>query len=55
MTDPLRRPSVIFFDVNETLLDLSPLQQSLAEVLGGRDDLLPLWFATTLQYSWWKR
>ncbi len=51
MTDPLRRPSVIFFDVNETLLDLSPLQQSLAEVLGGRDDLLPLWFATTLQYS----
>ena len=51
MNDSVRRPSVIFFDVNETLLDLSPLQKSLSEVLGGRGDLLPLWFATTLQYS----
>ena len=50
INDP-KRPSVVFFDVNETLLDLSPLKESLSVVLEGRGDLLPLWFTTMLQYS----
>ena len=50
INDP-KRPSVVFFDVNETLLDLSPLKDSLSLVLEGRGDLLPLWFTTMLQYS----
>lgn len=44
-------PKVIFFDVNETLLDLSPLKSSVGEALGGREDLLPLWFTMLLHYS----
>ncbi len=45
------RPKVIFLDVNETLLDLAPLKKSVAAALGGRDDLLALWFSTMLHYS----
>ncbi|BAO56226.1 haloacid dehalogenase type II [Nonlabens marinus] len=45
------RPKVLFFDVNETLLDLSSLKENVSELLNGRDDLLPLWFTTLLQYS----
>ena len=45
------RPKVLFFDVNETLLDLSSLKENVSEVLNGRDDLLPTWFTTLLQYS----
>jgi 2-haloacid dehalogenase len=45
------RPVVLFFDVNETLLDLKGMQESIAKTLGGRSDLLPLWFTTMLQYS----
>lgn len=44
-------PKVIFFDVNETLLDLSPLKERITEVLGGRKELVKLWFTTMLQYS----
>ncbi len=44
-------PKVIFFDVNETLLDLSGMKRVVAEALGGRDDLLPLWFSTMLHHS----
>ena len=47
----MTRPKVIFFDVNETLLDLTPLKQSVGEALGGRPELAPLWFTTLLQYS----
>lgn len=47
----MARPRVIFFDVNETLLDLAPLRQSVGEALGGRPELVPLWFTTMLQYS----
>lgn len=42
---------VIIFDVNETLLDLAPLKTSVGKALGGREDLLPLWFSTMLHYS----
>lgn len=45
------RPKVIFFDVNETLLDLEPMRESVGEALNGRDELLPLWFSTMLHYS----
>ena len=47
----LLKPKVIVFDVNETLLDLSPLKKSVGEALNGREDLLPLWFSTMLHYS----
>lgn len=45
------RPKVLFFDVNETLLDLAPLKENVGNALGGRPDLVPLWFTTMLQYS----
>ncbi len=48
ITEP---PKVIFFDVNETLLDLQSMKKSVGEALGGREDLLPLWFSTMLHYS----
>lgn len=47
----LARPKVLFFDVNETLLDLAPLKASVVRVLEGREELVPLWFTTMLQYS----
>ena len=45
------RPKVLFFDVNETLLDLTVMKKSVGDALGGRKELLPLWFTTMLQYS----
>lgn len=45
------RPKVLFFDVNETLLDLTKMKQQVGDALGGNQDLLPLWFTTMLQYS----
>lgn len=45
------RPKVLFFDVNETLLDLTQMKKQVGEALGGREDLLSLWFTTMLQYS----
>ncbi len=45
------RPKVLFFDVNETLLDLSAMRASVGNALGGRPDLLPLWFTTMLQHA----
>ena len=47
----MQRPKVILFDVNETLLDLRPLKESIGKALGGRPELAPLWFTTMLQYS----
>ncbi|WP_373514539.1 haloacid dehalogenase type II [Persicitalea sp.] len=48
---PSVRPTVLFFDVNESLLDLENLKKSVAMALGDREDLVPLWFTTMLQYS----
>lgn len=42
-----RRPQVVAFDVNETLLDLGPVRAALVE-LGQPADLLPAVFARTL-------
>ncbi len=47
----MSRPLVIIFDVNQTLLDLAPLQKSVGKALGGREELLPLWFSTMVHYS----
>ncbi len=47
----MTRPEVIFFDVNETLLDLSPLKLSIGEALGGRPELASVWFTTLLQHA----
>ena len=47
----MARPKVILFDVNETLLDLTPVKESVGKALGGRPELAPLWFTTLLQYS----
>jgi len=44
------RPT-IFFDINETLLDLAPLREAIGGAMGGRDDLLALWFTTLLHQS----
>jgi 2-haloacid dehalogenase len=46
-----KSPAVLFFDVNETLLDLEPVRQSVAQALGGRHELVPLWFTSLLQYA----
>lgn len=45
------RPKVIFFDVNETLLDLEPMRESVGKALNGQEELLPLWFSTMLHHS----
>lgn len=45
------RPAVLFFDVNETLLDMQPVKTSIAEALGQRFELVPLWFSHLLHYS----
>lgn len=46
-----KRPKIVFFDVNETLLDLTPMKESVGNALNGKSELLPLWFTTMLQYS----
>lgn len=45
------RPKILFFDVNETLLDLTKMKESVGKALNGNEELLPLWFTTMLQYS----
>jgi len=46
-----KRPKVLFFDVNETLLDLTVVKKEVGKALGGNEGLLSLWFTTFLQYS----
>ncbi len=48
---PETRPKIIFFDVNETLLDLDAMKSSVSEALEGREDLMALWFSTMLHHS----
>ena len=49
--DTPHRPDALFFDSNETMLDLSAMAPAVAVAFGGRDDLMSLWFATMLQHS----
>lgn len=44
-------PEVVFFDLNETLLDLTPLKASVTKALQGREDLAQQWFSQLLQHS----
>lgn len=44
------RPAILLFDVNETLLDLAPLEESINKVLSDESSA-KLWFITMLQYS----
>lgn len=46
--DQVARPSVVVFDVNETLSDLSPMAQRFAEV-GAPGQLAKTWFASLLR------
>ena len=43
-------PKVLVFDVNETLLDLTPLKNQIAQALGSSDQVAE-WFSTLLHYS----
>jgi 2-haloacid dehalogenase len=45
------KPKVLFFDVNETLLDLQAMRSSVTAALDGRDELMSLWFSTMLHHS----
>ncbi len=44
-------PRVLFFDVNETLLDLRHVKTAIANVLNGNEQLVDVWFATLLHHS----
>ncbi|MCG9970555.1 haloacid dehalogenase type II [Christiangramia crocea] len=46
----MKRPEVIIFDVNETLLDLEPLKNSVNSALKN-DQASDTWFAQLLHYS----
>ncbi|NME70723.1 haloacid dehalogenase type II [Flammeovirga aprica] len=45
------RPKVLFFDINETILDLTRMKKQVGDVLNGRSDLLSLWFTTLLHHT----
>ncbi len=47
----MRRPEVLFFDSNESMLDLSGMKPQVTEAFGGREDLMALWFSTMLFHS----
>ncbi|KGO92268.1 haloacid dehalogenase type II [Flavobacterium subsaxonicum] len=49
--NPAERPKALFFDINETVLNLEPLKVSINTVLGNKPGLATLWFTTMLQYS----
>ena len=44
------KPAVILFDVNETLLDMTPLKKKINFLLGSREGF-KIWFGMLLQYS----
>ena len=45
------KPACIFFDVNETLTDFSPVFSAAAHALGGGDAQGRRWFNTMIEYS----
>ncbi len=50
MNSSLKKPSVILFDVNETLLDMSPLKEKVNKLLNSKRGFR-IWFGMLLQYS----
>jgi 2-haloacid dehalogenase len=49
--DKFNRPEVLFFDSNESMLDLGGMKPQVTEAFEGREDLMSLWFSTMLLYS----
>jgi 2-haloacid dehalogenase len=47
---PFRRPQVILFDVNETLLDMSPVKLAVNSAFGNKA-AFTIWFGLLLQHS----
>jgi len=47
----IKRHKVLFFDVNETLLDLTEVRNSVAKALEGDDEVVSLWFEMLLHHS----
>jgi 2-haloacid dehalogenase len=47
----MRRPEALFFDSNESMLDLRGMKPQVKEAFNGRDDLMALWFSTMLFHS----
>lgn len=45
------RTKIVFFDVNETLLDLQPIKERIGQLLGDGPEIARLWFTTLLQHS----
>lgn len=50
MNSPIKRPRVLLFDVNETLLNIGPLKEKVGDLLQDTS-AGTLWFTTMLQYS----
>lgn len=50
-SDKAGTSGIIFFDVNETLLDTSDLKKYLAQRLGNRPDIADAWFTSLLHHS----
>lgn len=46
----IRKPQTLFFDVNETLLDMHAVREAVGDALGDTN-LVPVWFSTLLHYS----
>lgn len=46
----MKRPSLLIFDVNETLLDLNKVKSAIQEAFQN-DAAFSIWFSTLLQYS----
>jgi len=47
----MKRPEVLFFDSNESMLDLNGMKPQVTEAFGGREELMALWFSTMLYHS----
>lgn len=45
------RPDVLFFDLNETLIDLKEVRASITSALGDEKNVASVWFETLLHYS----
>lgn len=50
MMEENKKPSVILFDVNETLMDMTPLKKKVNDMLDSKRGFR-LWFGMLLQYS----
>ena len=47
----MNRPTHLFFDVNETLIDIAPLRRSVADQLGGGGGQADRWFNGLIEHS----